>query len=99
MNLEEIKGVFPHAKGTGDVNQIESILSEGIGCFHIDSHDTKDGFRFQGVFYFKIPDSIRGVVLDDCPINVLHKAKEFRIINNRNHFVWTIWFTKPVEDE
>lgn len=92
IKLNEIKESFPDAKNTGNSSIIESLLPEYCKVFHIDSHDTEDGYRFQGVVINGDPKLDNTYVFDEMPLEVLRVCKTYRIIKNSGFIVWTIWF-------
>lgn len=90
IKLNEIKELFPNAKNTGNNSIIESLLPKYCKVFHIDSHNTEEGYRFQGVVINGNPKLDNPHVLDEMPLEVLRVCKNYRIIKNNGFIVWTI---------
>jgi hypothetical protein len=91
LKLNDILNLFPDAKNTG-TDIISELMPSYCKVFHIDSHDTQDGFRFQGVVINANPNLDNPHVLDIMPLEVLRCASNYAIIKNTDFLVWTLWF-------
>lgn len=91
MELEYLEDIYPNAKCSGDKHIIEDLLPQGYYLFHIDSHNTEKGFRFQGCVLYGSGDE-NDKACNEMPLEVIKSASHYRIINNQEFLVWTIWF-------
>lgn len=89
--LKDIKRIFPQAKNTGK-DIISDLLPSYCKVFHIDSHDTENGYRFQGVVINGDPRLDNPQVFNEMPLEVLNKCSNYRLILNEGFIVWTLWF-------
>ena len=97
MKTSDLKNIFPNANCKGNKEIIENLLPKDFYLFHIDSHNTPKGFRFQGCVLYG-DNKEDSVVCLEMPLEVLKAAKNYRIIKNTNFLVWTVWFDNPEEN-
>jgi len=91
LKLSDIKSIFPSAKNTGK-DIITEMMPKHVKVFHIDSHDTKNGYRFQGVVINSNPRLDNPHVFHNMPLEVLKRCSHYQIIQNNGFLVWTLWF-------
>jgi|APGre2960657404_1045060.scaffolds.fasta_scaffold517185_1 hypothetical protein len=93
LRLSDIKSKFPDAKNTGK-DIITDMMPTYATVYHIDSHDTEKGYRFQGVVINANPNLNDPHVFDVMPLEVLKRCSHYNIIVNNGFLVWTLWFER-----
>jgi len=96
MRLSKLKEIFinenfstmPESNTGTDL--ITPLLPKKFKLHHFDSHDTEDGYRFQGIVLTNWEDPM---VVNEMPLEILTACDSYAIRPSSMGYVkWTIWF-------